>query len=126
MWAKKIALILSMALLGAPIAFAENGEVPVPPPPTPNQPNRNMAHIDYLGGGFFHDKQKPTQAAPNDFNTAATTQGKTPLTVDETPSALHWVPGQAHPVFEFRLSNQSSVGLHISRHGTTAAAQWHF
>ena len=127
MWTKKNALFLSMILPGASIAFAENLEGTVSPlPAVSNQPNRGLAHVDYLGNGIFHEKQKPAQAEPNAPTAVPANQGKPALAVGATPSALHWVPGESRPILEFRLSDQGSVRLHVSRHSTTAAAQWHF
>lgn len=124
MWAKKFALILSMTLPAA--AYADNEGGNASPLSTPNPPNRAVSHIDYLATGFVNNKEKSTSTGLDLRMENQTISSKSPFSLGSQASTLHWEQGEQHPVLEYRLSEQGSLHLHVSKHGTTAAAQWKF
>ena len=126
MWVKKFALILSMALPAA--AYADNEGGNASPLPTQNPPNRavSQSHIDYLGTGFVNNKEKSASTEPDPRIAGETVQSKSIFSLGNQASTLHWEQGEQRPILEYRISEQGSLHLHVSKHGTTAAAQWKF
>jgi hypothetical protein len=124
MWAEKITLILSMVLPAA--AYADNEGGNTSPLPTQNPPNKAVSHIDYLGTGFFNNKERSAITEPDPRIADGAAQSKNGLSLGNQSSTLHWEQGEQHPILEYRISEQGSLHLHISKHGTTAGAQWKF
>ncbi|HSY28784.1 MAG TPA: hypothetical protein VK832_14845 [Burkholderiaceae bacterium] len=125
MWTKKFALILSMALPA--IAYADNEGGNASPLPTQNPPSKVTSHIDYLGTGFFNSREKSASAEPVPRQEdGIVVQSRSSFPLGNQSSSLHWEQGEQHPVLEYRLSDQGTLYFHVSKHGTTAGAQWKF
>jgi hypothetical protein len=127
MRAKTKTLILSVILLGTSHAHADN-ERPINAPISTDQnpPSRVVSHIDYLGNRFFTLTEKPVYPESILRGETADMQSRD-VTANEKPDAgMHWVTSDHHPALELRLSDQSAIRFHPSRHGGGVTAAWGF
>jgi len=127
MWAARKTLILSALLLGTANAYADkDGVIGTPLAPVQLPPTRTAPHIDYLGNHFFVVTEKAANLDPTFRNESAVNKNKVVPANEGAPAGLHWVPGNQHPAFEFRLSDQGAIRIHPSRHGGSVTAAWSF
>jgi hypothetical protein len=123
MWKTKYLLMTLTLMQAIPFARADDTNLLKP---TPDFLKRPLPHIDYMSAGFFAQRNKSIEADPPVTNKSDTTELKISTPNSINVMGLHWVTNDQHPALEERLSKDSSVGVHLTRHGATLFAKHSF